>query len=44
MDPDCAAGKHSNCEGTGWDTANDRFAPCPCPCGHNKPTARGARA
>jgi len=29
INPDCAAGKHANCDG-GWDA--DRDEPCPCPC------------
>lgn len=32
IDPDCAAGKHTNCDGTGWEDELDCPAPCPCPC------------
>lgn len=35
MDPDCTAGKHSNCDDVGWDVAKDTFADCPCEC-HGK--------
>jgi hypothetical protein len=28
--PECAAGKHGNCDGTALDTATDEFVPCPC--------------
>lgn len=31
-DPDCISGKHSNCDGTGWDISKDEPAPCPCHC------------
>lgn len=30
--PECAAGKHTNCDGTAWDTATD--APTTCTCTH----------
>lgn len=36
IDPDCAAGKHTNCDGTGWDENTEALADCPCPC-HPKP-------
>lgn len=32
MDPDCAAGKHTNCDGTGWDEKTEALADCPCAC------------
>ena len=32
MDPDCAAGKHTNCDGTGWDEETEALADCPCSC------------
>jgi hypothetical protein len=32
IDPDCAAGKHTNCDGTGWDENTEALADCPCPC------------
>ncbi|PPF64552.1 hypothetical protein C5E11_03955 [Clavibacter michiganensis] len=35
IDPDCAAGKHTNCDGTGWDENTEALADCPCPC-HNR--------
>lgn len=28
--PECAAGKHDNCDGTAWDAARDERATCPC--------------
>jgi hypothetical protein len=28
--PECAAGKHANCDGTTWDTATDALTSCPC--------------
>jgi hypothetical protein len=28
--PECAAGKHSNCDGTGWSNALDKRVPCAC--------------
>ena len=28
--PECAAGKHGNCDGSTWDNARDMRAPCPC--------------
>jgi hypothetical protein len=28
--PECAAGKHGNCDGNTWDNAKDDLAPCPC--------------
>lgn len=30
--PECAAGKHRNCNGVGWDVDADRPADCPCSC------------
>jgi hypothetical protein len=30
--PECAAGKHTNCDGTTWDNVTD--APTACPCVH----------
>lgn len=30
--PECAQGKHDNCDGTGWDIDLDRTAQCPCSC------------
>jgi hypothetical protein len=35
IDPDCAAGKHDNCSGNGFDVGADQPAPCPCRC-HTK--------
>jgi hypothetical protein len=32
IDPDCAAGKHNNCDGTGWDENTEALADCPCTC------------
>lgn len=32
MDPDCTAGKHTNCDGTGWDEDTEALAGCPCSC------------
>jgi hypothetical protein len=29
--PECRAGKHRNCDGTGWDIDADERVPCPCP-------------
>lgn len=29
--PECAAGKHGNCDGTTWDNTRDERVPCPCP-------------
>lgn len=31
--PECAAGKHDNCDGTAWDTHQDEPTDCSCPCG-----------
>ena len=28
--PECAAGKHRNCDGTTWDRATDALTTCPC--------------
>jgi hypothetical protein len=28
--PECAAGKHGNCDGTAWDDAADRVTSCAC--------------
>jgi hypothetical protein len=28
--PECRAGKHGNCDGTGWDIDADERVPCPC--------------
>lgn len=28
--PECAAGKHRNCDGGSWDTVADGPAACPC--------------
>lgn len=28
--PECAQGKHGNCDGTTWDNLLDEPAPCPC--------------
>lgn len=30
--PECSAGKHSNCSGDGWDLERDEPAQCPCEC------------
>lgn len=30
--PECAAGKHDNCDGTAWDTHQDEPTDCSCPC------------
>lgn len=32
INPECAAGKHSNCSGTGWDLHQDEPTGCPCHC------------
>jgi hypothetical protein len=28
--PECAAGKHGNCDGRTWDNLADDYAVCPC--------------
>jgi len=28
--PECAAGKHGNCDGSTWNNATDDFDVCPC--------------
>ena len=28
--PECAAGKHGNCDGHTWDEATDGLVTCPC--------------
>ncbi|MBD3784577.1 MAG: hypothetical protein IE926_16780 [Micrococcales bacterium] len=28
--PECAAGKHQNCDGATWSDLTDRAMPCPC--------------
>lgn len=33
--PECAAGKHRNCDGSTWDP--DLDLPVPCPCRENHP-------
>jgi len=33
--PECAAGKHGNCDGRSWDLIADQ--PAPCPCAHPEP-------
>ena len=38
--PDCQAGKHRACNGTGWDAAADELATCTCAC-HREPGAYG---
>ena len=36
--PECAQGKHGNCDGTTWDNELDEPAPCPCEAaGHGHP-------
>ena len=32
VNPECAEGKHRNCDGSGWDLAIDASAECPCRC------------
>lgn len=34
MCPECAAGKHANCDGTAWDFIND--VPDICRCEHRE--------
>lgn len=36
--PECAQGKHGNCDGTAWDDESDGEAVCPCQeAGHGHP-------
>lgn len=28
--PECATGKHGNCDGTAWDNKSDRRCDCAC--------------
>lgn len=28
--PECAVGKHDNCNGLSWDNEKDSYTPCPC--------------
>jgi hypothetical protein len=30
--PECATGKHRNCDGTTWDNITDAPTACPCVC------------
>ena len=32
MNPECRDGKHSNCDGMGFDLQTDNYVPCPCSC------------
>lgn len=32
--PECRDGKHSNCDGHGWDIDADTAVRCPCACHH----------
>lgn len=32
VNPECAAGKHGNCNGSSWDVALDAPVKCPCRC------------
>ena len=32
VNPECAQGKHRNCDGTSWDVDADQSAECPCRC------------
>lgn len=32
MNPECRAGKHSNCDGNGWRDDLGRIGPCLCGC------------
>lgn len=32
MNPDCRDGKHSSCNGVGYDETLDLLRPCPCIC------------
>ena len=36
--PECRAGKHSNCDRNGWDTRIDSVCDCPCDCHEPKET------
>jgi hypothetical protein len=29
--PECAQGKHANCDGTAWDLTSDDYTICSCP-------------
>lgn len=33
--PECAAGKHRNCDGTTWSNRLDERVTCPCSVGYN---------
>lgn len=36
--PECAQGKHPNCDGTTWDNEHDELTVCPCnEAGHGHP-------
>lgn len=36
INPDCRDGKHTSCNGNGFDPDKGVFAQCPCPC-HRTP-------
>lgn len=36
--PECRSGKHTNCDGNGWDTRLDAVCDCPCDCHEPKGT------
>jgi hypothetical protein len=37
--PECAQGKHRNCDGLSWDNDADDYTPCPChQAGHGDPS------
>lgn len=40
INPDCAAGKHLNCNDDGWDAVSDEPTGCPCHC-HNSDRETG---
>lgn len=39
--PECAAGKHENCDGSAWDTHQDEPTTCSCPCDTNREATNG---
>lgn len=39
VNPECRSGKHSNCDGNGWDTRRDAVTDCTCTC-HEPKEAR----